>query len=369
MSDQPSAPIVSHTGPPPDTDMATIHIRCGTDLARGLSQAGFSGDYICFSDAYCQGPLVPVDSDAAWIDRRAEFAARAYGVSRDEARHKLADELELLRQASGYDRAVLWFEHDHYDQLILARILSEFENGVAPRHVELICIDSHPEVPDFIGLGQLSPAQLLALWPGRQPVTHALMALGDRVWQALNQRQPEDLVEILEQGTPELPQMAAALQRHLRELPWLDDGLSLSQRLILAELEAGPLPLAELFRKAGIEAEPLPYLGDAMFWYLVHRLMIARVPALIWTDGGSAGSSLDQMQLLDQQSWQRAVRLTEAGRTVLQGKRDFTSLDPMARWVGGMRIAPGQPDWRWSPKLRQPVLVPAEHGGGTAEGR
>ena len=45
-------------GAAPDRDMATLHIRCGADIAPTLRQAGFLGDFLEYSDPLCQGPVL-----------------------------------------------------------------------------------------------------------------------------------------------------------------------------------------------------------------------------------------------------------------------------------------------------------------------
>ena len=49
------------------------------------------------------------------------------------------------------------------------------------------------------------------------------------------------------------------------------------------------------------------------------------------------------------------MTLTDLGRAVLRGEVDFLSLKPPSRWVGGVEIAPGRPDWRWDEKRRDAV--------------
>jgi hypothetical protein len=52
---------------------------------------------------------------------------------------------------------------------------------------------------------------------------------------------------------------------------------------------------------------------------------------------------------------QRAVSLTPTGERLLAGVLDFLSLSPPERWVGGVRIAPGEPAWRWSAERGAPI--------------
>ncbi|MCG7599334.1 hypothetical protein MHM84_06015 [Halomonas sp. McH1-25] len=75
------------------------------------------------------------------------------------------------------------------------------------------------------------------------------------------------------------------------------------------------------------EYEPLPYLGDLMFWWLIQPLTTAPEPAM-------ALSSTDK-------EWpQRRLLLTDLGREMLEGRRNWLDYAPGERWVGGIRIAP-----------------------------
>ena len=67
---------IQEGNPAPDRDKATLHLRCGSDIEEGLQQAGFSGDFLEYSDPLCQGP---VRDEAGWLEERADFIARAYG--------------------------------------------------------------------------------------------------------------------------------------------------------------------------------------------------------------------------------------------------------------------------------------------------
>ncbi|MEM7022250.1 MAG: DUF1835 domain-containing protein [Pseudomonadota bacterium] len=220
---------------PPDADTATLHVRCGSDIRDGLRRAGVAGDFLEFVDPFCQGP---VTDGGDLIDTRARFMAEAYDLAYEEARQRgCAEHQGLAAAPHRYRRIVLWFEHDSYDQLILAHILGRM-CAAPPPILELICIDRFPTVGSFRGLGQLSDVALRSLWSERRPVSERQLRLGRAVWRALCAPTPLALHALAAGGTPELPTMAGALQRHLWELPWTMDGLSLTERLALQALEA-----------------------------------------------------------------------------------------------------------------------------------
>ena len=41
------------------------------------------------------------------------------------------------------------------------------------------------------------------------------------------------------------------------------------------------------------------------------------------------------------------VRVTDAGRDVLAGRRDHAALNGVNRWIGGVRLTGTNPAWRW----------------------
>jgi hypothetical protein len=316
---------------PPDGDASTLHVRCGTDIYRPLRDAGFVGEFLELSDPLVMGP-VPRGDDLVRV--RARFIADTFGLGAADVEAEEARRFARLDEAAaGGLRVVLWFEHDSYDQLILARVLAAIAAHRQRIAAELVCVDAFPAVGRFIGLGQLTPEALRLLWERRQRVTKAQLALGAAVWNALREPDPTALFAIAAGGTPELPVMAAALRRHLQELPWARDGLSLTARLALEALADGPRRGDALF--FAVQArDPLPYLGDGMLYAILDDMSRAATPPF---DVAAAGD------------WPaRTLTLNATGRALLDGKRDWLTLGPRERWIGGVRIAPGARVWRWS---------------------
>jgi hypothetical protein len=314
-----------------DGDIPTLHIRCGSDIRETLRAAAFSGDFLEYADPICQGPVPDTDD---LVEHRARFLADAFGslmgFTAAQSLARLRDEEQRLDAARFRDRVVLWFEHDSHDQLILARVLAHFADGSLPGRLELICIDRHPSVERFLGLGQLEPEALAPLWPGRTAVTRAQLELGRAIWAALRRDDPRELQAIAATGTPALPLAAPALRRHLRELPGAGDGLSLTQRLILRILaDGGPLSIGRLFAPLQ-RLDPLPFLGDLGFLHIVEQM--APTGTLTIAPGDKP--------------FARMAAIMDIGRDVLAGRTDFLSLHPAERWIGGVRIDPSRRAWR-----------------------
>jgi hypothetical protein len=169
-----------------------------------------------------------------------------------------------------------------------------------------------------------------------------MLALARRAWAALRAPDPREVAALLAAGTAALPYLGAALRRHLEELPWTTDGLALSERLALetcAEDGGSGVRLRSMFARAQ-RRERAPWMGDAMFFHVVRTLAEAPVP-LLAADG--------PLPRTHEEPDTTMVRLTAEGETMLAGERSRARRDASPRWVGGVRIAATEPDWRWDP--------------------
>jgi hypothetical protein len=332
-----------------DDDCRTMHIRCGHDIQSELRAAGFHGDFNAHTNPYLQGPVV----DAAdWLERHARFIADALGpyLGLDYAAVLAGcrdEERRLAAASRDYERVVLWFEHDRYDQLALLRCLAAFAERGAPPRLELIAANDFPGSARFVGLGQLPPEALRLLWGRRAPVEAEQIGFGRRVWNAFRAPDPRPLAKLAVEGTPLLPDLAAALHRHLRELPSVRNGLGHTHELLVEALaEHGAQRVGRLVGLAMHRYDSLPGLGD-LGYDLALRELAAGPEPLVERTGAHARSAWH----LDE------VALTAAGDAVRIGARDWLDGAPPERWVGGVRIAPRARNWRWDERSRRVVLV------------
>lgn len=323
-----------------------LHLRCGSDIRGALRDAGFRGSFAEFSDPFCQGPArdIPLED---FIEERAQFIAGAYQRPLDAVRSGLGAAYATLspERLAAHEEIVLWFEHDVYDQLILAYVLRALgDAALVHTRVSLICVDRVPGVGAFMGLGQLAPEVIRLLWHARTPVLAAHHALGRAVWRAITRPSPEALHASVRGGTLPVAPMAAALARHLRELPSTRHGLSLTEQHTLELLSEGRCSAHALFGRLHHEREAAPFLGDLMYWHVLEEL--------------AAGGLIEARPLSEAEaSWpKRTVSLTPAGAEVLAGKRDRLA-DGHSRWLGGVALRGGQPCWRWNDPAGRPEFT------------
>jgi hypothetical protein len=334
-----------------DGDLRTLHIRCGSDLEVPLQNAGFGGAFHEHNYPYLIGP---VREGPGCLEQRARFLVESYADSRDPPlkyevvlRGLERDEQRLCESAE-YDRVVIWSEFDCYDQLVLVRLLAHYAGHRRPRRLELINIGGFPGAVRFLGLGQLPPEALRMLWAKRCPATPAALKVGLDTWRALISTDPRELALIMRSGTPALPLLAKALHRHLRELPSSDNGLSFTEELALQLLAEGEMSLGHLFSRLTYERDPLPGQGDLQVRDRVLNMESASVRVYERRPGVDRNG-------MSRPPWTDVLTITEPGRAVLRGEVDFLSLRPPSRWVGGVHIGPGLPDWRWNEQIRHAV--------------
>lgn len=318
-----------------DSGQRTLHIRCGTDIQYGLAISGFEGDFLCFADPYVHGPVPQTQTLDEFLKIRARYISR-WGMPIEDVLPRLEKEYIALDKARDYDRVLLWFEHDSYDQLILSKLLDYFSDPCSRSgQLQLISVSHFPGVKRFNGIGQLPPEALRMLWQQFAPVTEAQLKLGQLAWHAITAPSPQALAELVDTGTPALPGMAIALRRHLFELPSIANGLSLSEQLTLQILhDNGSMNAARLFGEYTNHYEPLPFCGDVGYWDIIEGLANAGQPAVHMQKDGE-----------NPQDW-RVESSALAGK-LLNNDVDWLALNAIDRWVGGVHIHSAHDDsWR-----------------------
>jgi hypothetical protein len=318
----------------PDRLAAALYVTNGDIVVDLLHRAGLARDALSWADVLHEGP-VPAGLDDAGLRRvRAEFLAGADGVDADAVRRRFEDRDRTLaaHRAGEY---VLWFEADLYDQLQIAQILAMLgQLGVAPDRVTLICIGEYPGIAHFGGLGQLEPEQLPGLLEVATPLTAEALGLGAAAWAALRAADPGGLGPVAASRSRELRFLGEAFDRLSREYPSTRDGLSLTERRILAATPAGGATAGAVFARLG-EREARPFLADLFYFRILARLAGCRAPLLELDPPAGEVTAITRL------------RPTEAGRRVLRGEADHVALNGIDRWIGGVHLQGAEARWRW----------------------
>jgi hypothetical protein len=203
-------------------------------------------------------------------------------------------DVRLAAHAAG-DEVALWFEEDLFDALLQAQV----EDRLAGR----------PGAVTRVLLPHPPRGDLRAAFDARRRIEPDPAAFA-----ALRSPDPRAWLEV------------PAFQRLLEELPDVRTGLTRVERQILQALRDGPLPPGRLFVAVAEQEDP-PWLGDDTVFALA--------------------ADLDPLVT-------GAYELTPAGEAVLTGT---TTRPPIDRWLGGVHLGPGHPDWAWDPAARRPVRL------------
>jgi hypothetical protein len=313
-----------------------LHVTNGDAASDLLRESGVDGEVLPWRDALHDGPLPAVDGDALRRCRAAFIAARGEAdAATIESDLHVRDE-QLADAARG--PVVLWFEADLHDQLQILQIVAQLDAaGAAPDEVSIVCIDRHPALVRFPGLAELAPADVAALFADRRPIDPTAWRSALATWDAVRAPEPGDLQAAAATIDRDAwPFLGDALVRWLHEYPGIDDGLSLTQRRILAGIADGVHDPLRLFRRVNAQ-EPRPFLGDHGYAAALTVLADAEVPLLHYVGGSRRARPGAQ-----------TLSLTPAGRAALAGAHDHVLASGIDRWLGGVHLT-GAPDWRHRP--------------------
>ncbi|MCQ9064636.1 DUF1835 domain-containing protein [Vibrio diabolicus] len=324
---------IKNHSPPLDSELKTLHVRCGHDIQQRLKDSGFEGTFLALIDPLCIGPIPATPQNFLVI--RAQYVVETLlpvmkreDSVQDIVKFEQANIDTLLSDT--FERIVFWVEHDSYDQLMLIRALTLLEN-VENKVIEIIELNQFPGTERFIGLGQLPKEAIRACWQYRKPVTAKLFSQAKHSWHAVTSPPPISMVNLIEQHDLDcLPNMLNVLIRHMQELPHSQTGLSLTQQIALEVLSSQnrSILIKDWFEQYQ-QREPLPYLGDTMFYALLLPLAQGQTPLIT-------------IESREREWWEQSVHITETGLHCLEGfiraKQRY--------WVGGISNTT-QNNWSW----------------------
>jgi len=322
-----------------------LHITNGDGAANLLKASSVGGDVLPWRDPMHHGPF-PSDLDIDAVSKvRARYLAGPK-LTDDDVVRDFTLRNEHLKAFKRYQEVVLWFEHDLLDQLQILQLLDWFRTAeFDPDTLALICIDRFEGFEPFRGLGELSPAQMSSLLECRQPVTEAQLQLATDGWCAFRSPDPRDLEGFIAGELEPLPFLRGALMRHLEEYPWLCDGLTRTERQLLALVAHGTSAPGNLFFE-NMGLETALFMGDLLTFRNIANLCGARIPLLLCEPKGEFVYPPDMTISRDEFRQQR-LSVTETGERILSG--DIDARDAVERdfWLGGVHINSRQTMWMW----------------------
>jgi hypothetical protein len=343
--------LTEHPGTAPDDSPLdwmpeALHISNGD--ATDVPGTGLARRVVYWRDILHEGP-VPRAAPAELRRIRAGYLSSYEGARRAELMRQLTERDEAL-EANRDGEYVLWFEADLYDQLQIAEILARLADlGVPAGRITLICIGEHAGIARFGGLGELTAGQLCEL-PNTNAcarLTPAALELATRAWAAFRAPTPEGLGAIAATRLGELRFLGEAFDRLSREYPATRDGLSLTERRVLAAVADGAPDAGTAFVRAAAR-ETRPYMGDTTCFGRMDRMAEGPYPLLRLDPPGRPVARAT------------GLLLTATGTRVLAGEADQIALNGIDRWIGGVHLQGHYVPWRWDDGTEAIAGVPGK---------
>lgn len=318
-----------------------LHIHNGDSTAGTLREFGLPGEHKAFREALMEGPAPAGLSTDEWVEVRAGFLADGYEFKIEDCARDLRDQEAWLREIPEHEETILWFEHDLFCQINLIYLLDWFsKQRRGSGRLSLVCVGEFPGVKDFRGLGQLTGKQLASLFDKRHDVTEPELKLAARAWASYCSADPGEIQRLIEDDTSVMRFLGQALRLHLARFPSMRNGLGRVENSALEIISSGAIGFKQLFPKFA-DSEPGYGLGDSQFWCVLRRLGGARNQLIRIAMPAEAGGTSGPNAYHD-----ASFELTETGRAVLSGERDFIHLNGIDLRLGGVHLVDGTV-WRW----------------------
>lgn len=289
-----------------------------------MNRANIVGDFLAWRDFLHTGP-VPKEFTLQQLSKIRSYFIHEEGFGdfvdiylNFQKRNAILDDYR------SYDKIILWFEHDLYDQLQLLQILAWFaeQTLIESPKITLICTKNC--------LAKCSEQQLLTLSLYEEIVTEKHLTLAQRAWSAFREPTPLAWFHLLQEETRTLPFLKDTVLRLLEEYPNRYNGLSRSAHEALVTIAQGKKRPYEIFT-AYQAREERKFMGDVLFFKVLEEFK--------------------EYKLIFSQEHGRKLTITPLGQEVLQGKKNWLKLKPINYWIGGVSLTPNNL-WCWDSKKK-----------------
>lgn len=286
-----------------------------------MKEADIQGDFLAWRDFLHEGP-VPTNTSLEELSKiRSKFISD-FGFGTFQKIHlNFLQRNNKLSNYYKYDKVVLWFEHDLYDQLQLIQILSWFsEQNLEKTDLTLIATNNY--------LGESSAQQIKKLLRYETPIIQEHFKLAKEAWLAFGQETPEAFFKLLDKPTAILPFLKGAIYRMLEEYPNTTCGLSRSEYQALLIISNGINNKFDIFTKYQT-FEERKFMGDIIFWKILDNFQEYKVI----------------------QNSEDKLTITALGKKLLEGKDNWVNIKKLNRYIGGVHLH-NENLWCWDMKKK-----------------
>lgn len=297
-----------------------LNIVNGDAIINKLESAGIHGTFLPWQDFLHEGPVPESLSLEALSRIRATYISNKGLGSFEEINQSFKERNATLNSFKKYQKIILWFEHDLYDQLQLIQVLQWFSKYASKStSISYISCDKH--------LHSYPPNELkeLLLY-NREQVSHTHYIIAKKAWSAFCSPTPEAWFKLQDDDISELPFLKNSIIRMLEEYPNTINGLSRTAHHALLIIKNDIHHPQEIFEQYQ-ESEELRFMGDILFWDILKELV--------------------DKKLLNAQEEGRYLQITHTGKEVLKGSLNWLNIHQIDKWLGGVHLN-HQNLWCWN---------------------
>ncbi len=316
--------------------MSTLILTNGDSAANLLKDAQVKATIVPWRDILHSGPVPLTDTDDELIAIRAKHLADCGDKTEQNILKELQERNSHLDNHAQYEKIELWFEHDLYDQLQLVEIISMLAKRLRLNDVTLVQTLTH--------LGMQTSNTILKFEDLAAAVEPVMFERATRIWNAFRSDTPEAFFEETQETTPGFPVLRQCIKRAFQELPG-PDGLSRTERHSLYSINRGVTRTGMLFARVN-NMEEAAFLGDWAFFSILTDLAYCDAPLI-------TGLPEKFKPALIEDDYRRKafitseLKLTDLGRSVLDGVQDHAEHNKIDRWLGGTHLTNNNL-WRWN---------------------
>ncbi|HEY1025346.1 MAG TPA: DUF1835 domain-containing protein [Sphingobacteriaceae bacterium] len=227
---------------------ALLNILNGDATLHLFNQTTLPGDVLVWREILSEGPVIFGNNESLFETRRHWLSAR-FGAPIEEYHQKVIAEFAKLEDVNTYAEVLLWFEFDLTCQVNLIFMLDHFYNLNTGNEITLVCPESHPNHPDFRGIGQLTPAELQALPTQKLALTREDLAFGAEAWRVYCRNDREEIENFLNRDFGQLGLLKPALAAHLNRFPDHTGLNGIDRRLMEICSSSGAVNRRELYQR------------------------------------------------------------------------------------------------------------------------
>ena len=289
-----------------------------------MKKAHVNGDFLPWRDFLHDGP-VPQNFSLSQVSKiRAYFIHEQGFGSLKKLEQEFDERDEILKNYHQYEKIILWFEHDLYDQLQLLQVLAWFKkNNIENRPISLICTSNY--------IGECEVEYIPKLLRYEQSITKEHLALADKAWRAFSEPIPEIWFALLKENLSLFQFLEGAIKRLLEEYPNTKNGLSRSEHQALLVISKGIENPHEIFKEAQ-SYEERKFMGDIIFWKILDNFI--------------------QYGVISSEENGQVLNITPLGQQLLNGQLNWINVKPIHRWIGGVNLMEDNL-WCWDIQKRR----------------